>query len=388
MKIIHLLSNWKWTERSELVIDLALSQSRLGETVWLVCGPAPPENGPAADVSFYARQKGLDNIIVLPEMTKHLRLFRLFQGGKKIREIIDRVDPDVIHCHMRNAHLLAALGCGKNSTAPLVRSVYNPDGLGRDFRSRWCYRNFTRGIIVVTEKAKQSALAQSFPAERVKVIQPGIDLERFSPERKLSGGKDFGFLDGCFVAGVVSRIRQARRIDIPLHVLHRLHESYPRLRLLLVGRGRAGAVEKVVEKPAADLGVQNKIIQAGYCGGDDLAAAYHHMQVLLYPMPGTDKTCRTVREALAAGVPVIAADMGFLPELIRDSQNGYLVDQSPEGFAPALKKLMDSPDTVQKLSCQALSSARERFDWQHLGEESLRFYNSVRSGVADTREGT
>jgi len=378
MKIIHLLSNWKWTERSELAIDLAVSQSRLGEDVWLVCGQAPPDIGSVTDVSFNARQKGLDHVIELPEMTKHSRIFSIFRGGRKLRKIIDRVKPDVIHCHMRNAHLLAGLASERNDRIPCVRSAYDPDQLGRDFRSRWCYRNYTRGIIVVTDKAGQSASSQSFPSGKVTVMQPGIDLERFSPARPLAGSKDFGISDDCFVAGIVSRIRQTRRIDIPLHVLERLSGRYPRLKLLIVGRGRPGAVEKVVERPADDLGVRDRILLAGYCAGDDLVAAFRHMQVLLYPMPGTDKTCRTVREALAAGVPVIAPDMGFLPELIQNGRNGYLVDQSPEGFASALRKLMDSPESLKEMSDGALASAQERFSWQHLAKESLEFYTSVK----------
>ncbi len=379
MKIIHLLSNWKWTERSELVIDLALSQHNIGEKVWLVCGQAPPENGSAPDVSFCARQKGFNNIIVLPEMTKHLQLSSILRKGGNIREFIYDIKPDVIHCHMRNAHLLAGLACGKNNDFLWIRSVYNPDQLGHDFRSRWCYRNFTHGIIVVREKARQSALSQSFPSEKIKIIQPGVDLERFSPTRKLTGKTDFGPLQECFVAGVVSRIRKTRRLDIPLKALQILQDRYPRLRLLLVGHGRPGAFEKVIESPAAALGVRDKIIYAGYCRGDDLVAAYRHMRVLLYPMPGSDKTCRTVREALAAGLPVIAPDMGFLPELISNGQNGYLVDQSPEGFALTLEKLMNSPDTLKENSRQALVSAQKNFDLRLQAEKTVEFYTRLAS---------
>ena len=377
MKILHLLSNWKWTERSELVIDLALSQARLGQQIWLVCGQAPPDSEPGTDVLFHAREKGLENVAAWPEMTKHTRFTLVSRGSGRIRKMIDRVKPDVIHCHMRNAHLLAGLGRGKNSEALLIRSAYDPERLGGDLRSQWCYRHFTRGLIVVTEKVRQSAISRSFAPERVIVIQPGIDLERFSPSRDLSGRTDFGPLQGCFVAGVVSRIRQERRLDIPLGALQRLRDAYPGLRLLLVGRGRSGAVERVVEKPAAGLGIQDKVVLAGYCGGDDLVAAFRHMQVLLYPMPGTDRTCRTVREAMAAGVPVIAADMGYLPELVRDGRNGYLVQQSAEGFAAALKGLMDSPDTLEHFSRQALASARERFEWKSLAEQTLKFYERV-----------
>ncbi len=376
MKICHLLSNWKWTERSELVIDLALAQSNLGEKVWVVCGQAPPESESKADVAFHARQKGINNIIALPEMTKHLKILHAFRGAKKLRKIISTIEPDVIHCHMRNAHLLAGLMSKKSNNSIWVRSIYNPDQVDWDFRSRWCYRNFTHGLIMVREKVRQSALSRSFPLEKIEVIRPGVDLERFSPSRKLNAKTDFAALQGCFVAGVVTRIRKTRRLDIALNVLHRLQDQYPRLRLLLVGRGRPGAFEKVIEKPAAELGIRDKITRAGYCRDDDLVAAYRHMQVLLYPMPGSDKTCRTVREALAAGVPVIAPDMDFLPELIRNGRNGYLVHQSPEGFISALKKLMDSPDTLKKISRQALASAQKSFNWEHLAKKSIQFYKN------------
>ena len=379
MKIIHVLSNWKWTERSELVVELALSQRRLGHDVWLICGRPSPEDGDVLDVSFHAAQKGLENIIDLPDMSKHIRIFSLIRGSRRLREIFDRIHPEVVHCHMRNAHLLAGLA-GKCDGAPLwIRSVYNPDQVPRDYRSRWCYRHCTRGIIVIREKVRQSILSRRFPAETVIVLKPGIDLERFAPERELADqALHFELPDDAFVVGVVSRIRPTRRLDIPLDVIHRLKDQYPRLRLLLVGRGRSGAFERVVERPAAERGIRGRIIQAGYCLGDDLVAAYRRMQVLLYPMPGTDRTCRTVREALAAGVPVIAPDMDYLPELIQDGRNGYLVDQSPSGFAAALQTVMDDPDMVERLSRQALVSARERFDWGHLAEETLGFYERLR----------
>ncbi len=377
MRIIHLLSNWKWTERSEPAVDLALNQQRLGEKVWLVCGEAPPESGSEPDVSFHAGKKGLGSVIALPEMTKHLNFLSAFRGVRKLREIISGTRPDVIHCHMRNDHLLAGLASAKNKGPILVRSSYNPDHPGRDFRSRLSYRLFTHGMIVVREKARQSAVSESYFPRKIKVIHPGIDLERFSPDRELSGTRDFGPLNGCFVAGVVSRIRETRRIDIALKVLHSLQDSYPGLRLLLVGRGRPGAYEKVVEKPAAKLGVGDRIIRAGYCRDDELVEAYRHMDVLVYPMPGSDKTCRTVREAMACGVPVIAPAMDFLPELVSHGKNGFLVELSAEAFTLPVKKLMDSPEKREEFSKQALSYARENFSLRSRAENTLSFYKSL-----------
>lgn len=381
MKILHFLSNWKWTERSELVADLALAQQRLGETVTLVCGQTPAANSGASDVVTNSRQKGLTDVIALPEMSKHWNALHTLRSMKVIRRLVAEKQPDVIHCHMRNDHFLAGLAHRNQPSPLLVRSAYHPEYLGRDWRSRWCYRRATAGLIVVGETVRKSAVASGVAPDKIVVVEPGVDLERFSPDRVLpeenavSRLKDQ--LDGCFVAGVVSRIRSTRRLDIPLEAIHRLHHEYPQLKLLLVGHGRPGAYEEVVEEPARHMGLSDIVVRAGYCRGDDLVAAYRRMHVLLYPMPGTDKTCRTVREALGCGTPVIAADMGFLPELVRDGKNGYLVDQDAAAFAGAMKNMLDSSEKQAALSQGALSLARERFFLPHQAETVLSFYKRI-----------
>ncbi len=385
MKIIHCLSNWKWTERSELVIDLALAQSRLGREVTIICGKTPSENRAVSGVAFNARQKGLRRVIAIPEMTKHWRIARTRGDVAVMRRILLAQKPDVVHCHMRNAHLLAGLARRKQQDSfRLVRSVYNPEKLGRDWRSRWCYRRATDGLVVVGKAARESALDAGFPSGKIAVAEPGVDLDRFSPDRLLPEKSDARRLDvsggdNCFVAGVVSRIRSTRRLDIPLEAVFQLHSAYPRLKLFLVGHGRAGAYKKVVEEPVQRLGLSEAVIRAGYCRGDDLVEAYRRMQVLLYPMAGTDKTCRTVREAMASAVPVIASRRGFLPELIDDGKNGYLVEPDSESFAGALKKLLDCPEKQRAFSQWALFRARKRFSLPNQAEKILQFYQCLLS---------
>jgi glycosyltransferase involved in cell wall biosynthesis len=134
------------------------------------------------------------------------------------------------------------------------------------------------------------------------------------------------------------------------------------------------------------MGIGNRIITAGYCQGDELVAAFRKMKVLLYPMPGTDKTCRTVREAMASGVPVIAPNLGFLPRLIQDRINGRLIDLNPESFAQALKELIDRPEHLKYLSQGALKSAQKRFDLSVQAEKTLQFYERLLTNTYNARK--
>jgi glycosyltransferase involved in cell wall biosynthesis len=377
IKILHLLSNWKWTEISEPAVDLALAQKKLGAQVEFVCGRGPGKR-PERSVAYHARLKGLDPVHVL-DMPKHFNILSAFFDCLNLRPLLKRFKPAVIHCHKSNAHLMGVLSRGSAKTPVIVRSSYDPEGPGRDIIDRLLYKFGTDGLVAVNEKSRQAAIAcYGFTSESVQVAEPGIDLERFSPRRKISVGREFSELKpDYFVIGVVTRIRDSRRLDMPLKALSVLSQAHPQLRMLLVGRGREGAVETVVEKPAREMQIYDRIVMPGYCDGDRLVAAYRTMDVLVYPTPGSDKSCRTVREAMAAGVPVIAPTIGFLPELIEDHLTGRLMDYSWESLAKILKELIRQPDKLRDMGHRALQTSNRRFSLHLQADKTLNFYHKL-----------
>jgi glycosyltransferase involved in cell wall biosynthesis len=377
LKILHLLSNWKWTEISEPAVDLALAQRKLGAEIEFVCGRGPADRSERR-VDYNARLKKLASIHVL-EMPKHFRVLSACKDCSNLRPMLKRFQPDVIHCHKSNAHLMGFLSRGLSKPPVIVRSCYDPEGPPRDFRSRLLYKFGTEGMVVITSKSKQKAIAcNGLTPEIVEVIEPGIDLDRFSPQRKVSEDPHgFGLKPDAFVVGVVSRIRNSRRFDIPLQAIQALAKAHPQLQMLLVGRGREGAVERVVEKPAREMEISDRIVLAGYCRGDRLVAAYRAMDVLVYTSPGSDASCRTVREAMAAGIPVIAPGIGFLTELIEDHVTGRLMDLSWESLANILRELIREEVKLRAMGHSSLKTAILRFSPTLQAERTLNFYQKL-----------
>ena len=377
LKILHLLSNWKWTEISEPAVDLALAQKKLGAEIEFVCGRGPADRSKRR-VDYNARLKKLDSIQVL-EMSKHFSVLSAYKDCINLRSMLKRFQPDVIHCHKGNAHLMGFLSRGISKPPVIVRSCYDPEGPQHGMRSRLLYKFGTEGMVVINENSKQAAIAcNGLLPETVQVIEPGIDLDRFSPQRKISDDQHgFGLKPDAFVVGVVSRIRDSRRLDLPLKTIHALAKTHPQLQMLLVGRGREGAVESVVEKPAREMDILDKIVMAGYCEGDQLVAAYRAMDVLVYPTPGSDKSCRTVREAMAAGIPVIAPGIGFLPELIKDHVTGRLMAFSWESLADILTELISDKNKLRGMGQQALECATRRFAPDLQARKTLDFYQRL-----------
>jgi len=377
LKVLHLLSNWKWTEISEPAVELALAQQKLGAEVEFVCGRGPADRSKRR-VDYNARRKHLEPIHVL-EMPKHFRLLAACRDYAALRVMLRRFAPDVIHCHKGNAHLMGFLSRGISKPPIIVNSCYESDGPPQGFRSRLLHKLGTEGLVVINERGRRAALDRNgFAPGSVQVIEPGIDLERFSPRRKISVDEQgFGISPGSFVVGVVSRIRDSRRLDISLKALAALAPAYPQLQLLLVGRGRDGAVEKVVAQPAREMGIGDRIVLAGYCEADRLVAAYRAMDVLVYARAGSDKSCRTVREAMAAGLPVIAPAAGFLTELIMDQVTGQLMDPAGQNLAQILEALILDGDKLRAMANKALETAGRRFSPLLQAERTLDFYRKI-----------
>lgn len=377
LKILHLLSNWKWTEISEPAVDLALAQKKLGAEVEFVCGRSPGDRAERS-VAHHARLKDLTPVHVL-DMPKHTNLFSTFSDCVKLRRLLKRFKPSVIHCHKSNAHLTGVLSRGTLKPPVIVRSTYDPESPEREIMDRLLYKFGSDGLVVLNEKSRKAAIAyHGFDSERVQIAEPGIDLARFSPGRVICAGREFsGLKADAFVVGIVTRIRDSRRLDIPLKALSALAPNYPQLQMLLVGRGREGAVEKVVEKPAREMRIYDRIVMPGYCNGDRLVAAYRAMDVLVYPVPGSDRSCRTVREAMAAGVPVIATKIGFLPELIDDHVTGRLMAFSWESLADILKELVQDKKELTDMGRRALEIAEQRFSPVLQAEKTISFYQRL-----------
>jgi len=377
LKILHLLSNWKWTEISEPAVDLALAQKKLGSEIEFVCGRGPADRSKRR-VDYNARLKKLDPIHVL-EMPKHFGVLPACKDYAILRPLLKRFQPDVIHCHKSNAHLMGFLSRGITKPPVIVRSCYDSDGPQHGFRSRLLYDLGTEGMVVINEQSRQVAISRNgLSPEIVQVIEPGIDLDRFSPQREISEDQHrFGLKPDSFVVGIVSRIRDSRRLDLSLKAIAALVKAFPQLQMLLVGRGREGAVEKVVEQPAREMGIPDRIVMAGYCEGDRLVAAYRAMDVLVYASPGSDKSCRTVREAMAAGVPVIAPGIGFLPELIGDHTTGRLMDLSWQSLAKILEEFIQNKVKLREMGRRSLETSILRFSPMLQAERTLDFYRKI-----------
>ncbi len=375
--VLHLLSNYRWTERAEPAANLALAEKQCGADVHFACGS--PQKARPNRVVTELEARGLAPLVL--GLPKHFSLRTLLRDASRLRAIFDEHRIGVIHAHMPNSHVSAAWARrGVARHIPIVRTCYEPEGLPRGLREHYLARRATDGLIVTTAEAQQT-MAERHPAlrDRIVLIEPGIDLERFSPDRAIEVSETTNLPEDAFVVGIVSRLRKDRRIDIAIEAVALLARDCPRLHLMVVGRGGPEELEEAVTRPLARAGCRDRVHMAGYKRGEDLVAAYRRMHVLAYAAPGTDKSCRTVREAMAAGVPVIGARVGYVPYLIEHETSGFVVDQNADAFAVAIRRVYEDAAFLQRLRTNALAQARERFSLEAQARRTLDFYRTLAS---------
>ena len=76
-------------------------------------------------------------------------------------------------------------------------------------------------------------------------------------------------------------------------------------------------------------------------------------------------------------MPVVASDVGGLPEIIRHGENGLLVDNTPQAIAAAVRQLLENPDFARRLGDAARRTVMERFTVDHLVRRTMEVYREV-----------
>lgn len=156
--------------------------------------------------------------------------------------------------------------------------------------------------------------------------------------------------------GVAGRLEHIKGMDLVLPAFARLRLQIPDARLLVVGDG---ALRECMRRQAEELHVQDSVEWAGRQPQEQLAAFYDRMD--LFWMPSRSEGFGlSALEAMARGCPVIASDVGGLPELIRDGDCGLLVPVGDrEALAIQSLEVLSSPERWQQMSRMARVRAAE-----------------------------
>lgn len=284
-----------------------------------------------------------------------------WRGKHYARVVLDEVKPDVVHIQ---SHIIIGRGLAREARKrgiPVVATNHVmaenildfttlPDFLDRIFvKLAWAdaERTFkmTRAVTTPTRKAADF-LESTIDISGVIPISCGIDRSNYSPDLTPRDANRVLF---------VGRLTTEKHIDVVLKALSQLDPALD-ASFDIVGGGDQRAK---LEALAQQLGVASRVTFHGHASEEDLRALYSRASVFAIASIAELQSIATM-EAMASGLPIIAANAVALPHLVHDGENGYLfepgdADELAARLTDVLTAAPDERTRMQQASLDAVA---------------------------------
>lgn len=265
-----------------------------------------------------------------------------FFPGKDVFAEIRKIKPDIIHLEDPTSICSELLKAGKRYKIPVVlTNHFSLDYITSYFRRlkilhpamRSGFRNYLRKfynkcdyITCPTETTKAELLSWGVKAP-IEAISNGIDLDRFYEYFDLEEFNAKFHLPPNKRVLYVGRIDKDKNIEVLIRAIPHV-AAETNAHFVIVGDGKE--TDKM-KKIAESLGVDRHISWLGWIDqqSDDIIQSYQSADVFVMPSKIETQSIATM-EAMAAGLPVVGANGGAIPELVTDEKNGYLFDPNSD----------------------------------------------------------
>lgn len=310
---------------------------------------APSPDGPA-------RVERRDGVVVHRMTSRRfpgldaMRVCAPWEVGAEVRDVYERVRPDVVHTNGHMSLGRAVVHTAKRTGVPLVATNHLmpenvvgylpiPESMHEQF-AQWLYRDLGRvyshaDIVTAPTPRAVDLITRRAGLTGAMAVSNGIDTEAYERARGALAAERGGEPTILFVG----RLNQEKRVDELIRAFARIAPDVPG-RLEVVGDGERRAAW---ERLAAQLGVAGRVRLRGFLSDAELLDAYARAD--LFCMPGIAELQSIVTmEAMAARLPVVAADAMALPHLVRPGVNGELFSPGDvDGLARHLRALLTDP---------------------------------------------
>ncbi|HEY3285304.1 MAG TPA: glycosyltransferase family 4 protein [Armatimonadota bacterium] len=296
-----------------------------------------------------------------------------------------RFAPDVLHTQAPFVFGWAGLYLARRLRVPLVTTLHTlyaeyvhyvhwvPAPL-----ARWAVVKVIRGhcnradaVIVPTDPIRD--LLRSYGVRRgLEVVPTGIPLDRFAEADPTGIREAHGIPLSAPLALYAGRLAQEKNLPTLLDAFRLVLKARPEARLLMVGGGPN--LEQTRHRAEA-MGIGESVHFAGAKTPDETRRYYRAADLFLYASV-TDTQGLVLCEALAAGLPCVAADRYGTKAVVREGLDGFRVEPEPAALSEGVLRLIDDPELRSRMSRTALEGA-QRFSTQASVERLLEVYRSV-----------
>lgn len=279
---------------------------------------------------------------------------------------------DLVHSHMYRSNVPATIAARRAGVPRVLCQVHNVD-TWETRRQRWMDRWLLRWrttMLAVSEEVKRDIVdTLQCPPERVRVLYNGIDVREYGsvpprPEMR----RELGVPAMHRLVVVLARLVEQKGHSRLFRALENVRSELPPTHVLLLGDGK---LREALGREVRERGLEKMVSFAGH--RDDVPAILALADVSVLPSD-REGFSNAVVESMAAGVPVVATDVGGNREAIVHGESGFLVARdNPDDLGQTLRTILADDALRHRMSEVARRHAR-RFSLDTMLEETRRLY--------------
>ena len=305
----------------------------------------------------------------------------IINGFFKCLKICRKWRPDIIHAHWPFPHAYIALGAAKLFRIPLVLNFHGAELL-LIRKKKW-----VKPLLKFAIGQAQAVFANSsFTAGKIKAIR-NVDVE-WSPygttldERRETRDEREGSglaphpVNGKFKVLFVGRHIERKGIRYLIEAAKYLPQDKFEIRIIGEGDLTGQLKQQAAQYP--------HVLFTGKLPAAELAREYREANVFVLPAivdhkGDTEGLGVVLIEAMESGLPVIASDVGGIPDVVVDNVSGRLVpEKSPGALADAIKRLAEDPQLTVQLLEGARNRIAEHFTWDNITRRQIEIYENLK----------
>lgn len=381
IKVLQILNRLNIGGVSLIVLNLCLHNNENTE-VKLLTGLAEKGEG---DATKLVEKKGISPIL-LPEMKRSLNFKNDKLAYKKIRAFIRQYQPDVVHTHAAKPGALGRLAAYHEKVPVIVHTYHGHvfEGYFGKIKSQF-YINIERYLakkstkIIAISASQKKDFIEKFKiakASKFEVINNGFDLKPFQENMAIKRKEfrnNWNIQDDEVCIGIIGRLAPIKNIGFFLESIKLLKEATQRkIKILIIGDGEE---RQFLEQKTKDLELSNCVTFTSWVNPIDKAYAGIDVLALSSKNEGTPTT---LIEGQAAGIPIVATNVGGVADIVLANDSAFLVESDDlYGFAKQLQKVIESDGLRLSMGEIGEKYALEHFTIEKMIDKTYLLYNDL-----------
>lgn len=331
------------------------------------------------------------NPIEISQMKRSLHPIRDLRSLLKVMRLIRKARPTVVHTHTAKAGALGRLAAWFLRVPVRVHTYHGHVFHGYFSKSKTRFflaverflAKRTHRLIAVSEEVRQDIIRLGVcDADQIEFISLGLELARFADLTPFRGRfrDELGLADDQRLVGTVARFAPIKGLFVLIDAIKLVCETNERDHFVLVGDGElTEQLKEYVER----LGLTDRISFPGFRRDTEVVFADLDLFVLSSFNEGQPVA---ILEALSAGVPVVATDVGGVPTLLKGVDSGRLVAPNDSvAFAKAIHSALAETDAAKKAAETHREATQDYYSVQRLSRDLDGLYRSLMPSSRTTK---